>query len=231
MLKPTIGLICTLSIVLIGVPCLSGQVGLSCASLSDPTGTAAELTHEGSSSEAKEIRNAPHPAIRTEKHTLEIHWQHGKHVFQDRPPFDEPLDGIEWAYCGYNPQLKMHLIGKQDVDVFTGVLLDDSTGSILQAGETVVFSPDASLYLAYEQPDGQDGPTIKLFNRKGTLLWKGYDGILSADGKSVIADFEKVRWGDSDRLIAEYTAEGRSHKMILIKSGEGKWVWRENGAE
>lgn len=214
----------------IGVPHLRGQEGLSCAALNDPTGSA-ELTHEGSSREEREIRNAPHPAMRFGKHTLEIHWQSGKRVFRDRPPFNEPLDGTKWAYCGYNPQLKMHLIGKQDVDVFTGVLMNDSTGSILQAGETVVFSPNARLYLAYEQPDGQDGPTIKLFDKNGTLLWKGYDGILSADSKGVVADFERVRWGSNDQLIAEYVASGRSHTMILIKSGEGKWVWKEKGAE
>lgn len=67
-----------------------------------------------------------------------------------------------------------------------------------------MFSPDARLYLAYEQPDGQDGPTNQAVQQEwDPLVWKGYDGILSADGKSVIADFETVRWGGNDHLIAE----------------------------
>lgn len=224
-LRLTFGFICTLVIVLWDIPCLSGQAGLSCATVGDPTGLNAGSIYEGSSREAQEIRNAPHPAARVDKHTLEIHWQRGVHVFRDRPPFDEQLDGIEWAYCGYSPQLKMHLIREQDVDVFTGVLLDDATGAILQAGETVVFSPDARLYLAYEQPDGQDGATLKLYDREGHLLWKGFDGLLSADGKSVIADFQTVRWIAGDHLLAEYTLSGAVHKMILSRSADGKWLW------
>ena len=231
MLKLAQAFIFTLVIASIGVPRLCGQVGLSCATLNAPTALSAELIHEGSLGEAREIRDAPHSAIRFDRHTLKVRWQGGERVFRDRPPFDEPLDGIGWAYCGYNPQVKMHLIGKQNEDVFTGVLLNDLTGALLQAGETVIFSPDERLYLAYEQPDGQDGPTIKMFTRTGSLLWKGYDGLLSADGKNEIADFDRVWWSGNDHLIAEYAVSGRAQKVILIKSGTGKWAWKENGTE
>jgi hypothetical protein len=231
MLKLTYAFFCALVITSISVPRHWGQVGLSCATLNDPTALNAELIHEGSPGEAREIRGTPHTAIRFDRHTLKVRWQGGEHVFRDRPPFDEPLDGIEWVYCGYNPQIKMHLIGEQNVDVFTGVLLNDLTGALLQAGETVVFSPDERLYLAYEQPDGQDGPTIKTFTRTGSLLWKGYDGLLSADGKNVIADFDRVWWSGNDYLIAEYAVSGRVQKLILVTSGTRKWVWKENGTE
>lgn len=220
------GFICLIMFLLTGAPRLRCEASLSCASPSDPTGLDTELTHEGSSREAQELRRAPHPAIRKGKHTLVVHWQHGEHVFRDRAPFDQPLDGIEWAYCGYNPQLKLHLIGKQDVDVFTGVLLNDVTGAVLQAGETVLFSPDRLLYLAYEQPDGQDGPTIKLYNRNGTLMWKGYDGLLSKDGKSWIADFQAIQWTVHNQLLAEYALSGTPHKMILTRGHDGKWRWQ-----
>lgn len=226
MLKRILGGICAAVFLLTGVPHISGQAGLSCAALNDPTGFDKGLTHEGSSREAQELQKAPHSAIREDKHTLEVQWQHGKRIFRDRPPFDEPLDGIEWAYCGYNPQLKLHLIGEQNVDVFTGVLLNDSTGAVLQAGETVVFSPDRLLYLAYEQPDGQDGPTIKLYDRNGALLWKGYDGLLSPEGISVVADFQTIRWDMDNQLLAEYTLSGALHRMILTRGHDGKWRWQ-----
>lgn len=224
--KSILGLVCAIVLSLTVMPRVSGQASLSCATSTDPTGVDTDLIREGSSREVQELRRAPHPAIRQGKHTLKVHWQHGEHVFRDRPPFDEPLDGVKWAYCGYNPQLKLHLIGKQNVDVFTGVLLNDSTGEVLQAGETVIFSPDRLLFLAYEQPDGQDGPTIKLYNTDGTLLWKGYDGLLSTDGVSVIAEFQKIQWNAHNQLLAEYTLSGIVHTMILTRSHDGRWHWQ-----
>ena len=97
-------------------------------------------------------------------------WLAGTHTFIEKPPYDAELDGIWWAYCGYNKKLGLHLIMENDVDTFTGVLLDDKSGKLLPGGKSVLFSPDQERYLALEQPDGQDGETIKLCTRDGAVL-------------------------------------------------------------
>lgn len=212
------------------VPRLSAQVTLTCTNSSDPNSQNADSTGPVSR-EALELQNAPHPSMRIGKHALAIGWLHGKHIFRDSPPFDEPLDGIAWYYCGYSPQLKMHLIGEDDIDVFTGVLLNDANGSILPAGKIVEFSPDGRRYFAYEQPDGQDGPTLKLYKSDGKLLWKGFDGLTSKNQKWVNADFETVEWTRDDRLLAEYTVSGVRHKLILSLSSDGNWHWKPTASE
>jgi len=97
----------------------------------------------------------------------------------------------------------LHLLLKPDERLFTGVLLDDRIGRILPGGQTVMFSLDRRYYLAYDQPDGQDGEMIKLYTRSGVKIWEGYNGILSRDGKSVVTNFERMHWDGHNRLQAE----------------------------
>ena len=170
---------------------------------------------------------APHGAYRSGNHTLIVHWKNGVRRFQDQPPYAAELDGVHWSYCAFDATVKMHLIGKQDVDVFTGAMLDDSTGVVLAAGQEVVFSHSAKYYIAYEQPDGQDGLTIKLYNRSGKLLWKSLSGLLSEDSNTIIADFDRVRWTTADELMAEYESNGKPHQLFLRRDAEGSWHWRE----
>jgi hypothetical protein len=82
---------------------------------------------------------------------------------------------------------------EQNVDVFTCVLLDDESGRSLPGGESVLFSPNQKRYVAFEQPDGQDGETIKLCTHAGNILWKGLNRILTPDGNAISADLENVR--------------------------------------
>ncbi len=96
----------------------------------------------------------------------------------------------------------------------------------MPGGQAVLFSPDQRYYLAFEQPDGQDGETIKLYQRSGTLVWKGYNGILSADGKSVIADFENVHWDNENRLKAAVRLDGGKTVALTLTQGKtGRWEW------
>jgi hypothetical protein len=182
-----------------------------------------------SAEEVARLDQAPHGAKRLGKHQLRIGWAGGQRMFKDRPPYDEPLDGIAWVYCGYSPNLKLHLIGKADRGLFTGVLLDENSGSVLRGGQAVLFSPDQQLYLSYEQPDGQDGETLKLYKRSGVLLWKGVDCILSPDGKSVVVDAENMRnmrWDDQNRPQATlYLKGGRSQTVTLMPDNKGRLDW------
>ena len=164
-----------------------------------PEATDDDFVQPRSAEEAARFKQAPHGAKRLGAHVMEVGWARGKRVFKDKPPYDEPLDGLLWVYCGYNADLKLHMLLKEDEALFTGALVDDVSGVLLPGGQKVLFSKNAQYYLAYEQPDGQDGETIKLYRRNGTLLWKGYNGFLSADGKDVLAYFEDMHWDDQGR--------------------------------
>ena len=179
-----------------------------------------------SAEEIARLKQAPHGAKRLGAHAIEVGWAGGKHILKDKPPYNEPLDGVRWTYCGYNADLKLHMLLKEDEALFTGALVDDVTGALLPGGQKVLFSKNAQYYLAYDQPDGQDGETIKLYRRNGTLLWKGYNGFLSANGKDVLATFESMHWDDHDRLQASArTDNGKTQSVTLTQGVAGKWEW------
>ena len=179
-----------------------------------------------SAEEAARLKQAPHGAKRLGAHVIEVGWARGEHILKDKPPYNEPLDGVRWTYCGYNAGLKLHMLLKEDEALFTGALVDDVTGALLPGGQKVLFSKDAQYYLAYEQPDGQDGETIKLYRRNGTLMWEGYNGFLSSDGKDVVANFESMHWDDQNRpqAIARLNG-GKTQTVTLTQGSAGKWQW------
>lgn len=179
-----------------------------------------------SAAEVVRLKQAPHGAKRLGAHVIEVGWARGKQILKDKPPYNEPLDGVRWTYCGYNADLKLHMLLKEDEALFTGALVDDVTGALLPGGQKVLFSKNAEYYLAYEQPDGQDGETIKLYRRNGTLMWEGYNGFLSADGKDVVANFEDMHWDDQGRpqAIARLN-DGKTQTVTLTQGSAGKWDW------
>lgn len=175
------------------------------------------------------LRQAPHGAKRVGKRQLVVNWAAGKKTFTNDPKIDEVGD-VRWEYCGYSPELKLHLIGHSTSDaVFTGVMLNDKTGSLLPAGEAVLFSPDRRLYLAYEQPDGQDGETLKLYKRTGEMIWKGLDFIATPDNKFVVIPSENMRnmrWDSQNRPQATlYLDGGRTMVVTLKRDARGKLDW------
>jgi hypothetical protein len=179
-----------------------------------------------STEEVARLKQAPHGAKRLGKHVIEVGWARGKRILKDKPPYNEPLDGVRWAYCGYKADLKLHMLLKEDEALFTGALVDDVTGALLPGGQKVLFSKNAEYYLAYEQPDGQDGETIKLHRRNGTLMWEGYNGFLSADGKDVLANFEDMHWDDQNRPQAiAHLNDGKTQTVTLTQGSAGKWDW------
>ncbi|MEO6983166.1 MAG: hypothetical protein ABI072_08625 [Edaphobacter sp.] len=179
--------------------------------------------------ETVRLRQAPHGAKRLGKRQLQVRWSGGMRIFKDKPPYDEPLDGIWWRYCGYSAVAKVHLVCEQDSGLFTGKLLSDETGALLPGGQRVLFSPNQRYYLAYEQPDGQDGETITLYDRNGTTLWRGYNGILSSDGTTVVADFLNEHWDCQNRLVAEVHRSGKvAVTVTLTKVDDLKWEWLPN---
>lgn len=165
------------------------------------------------------MRQAPRGAIRV-RHRLEVHWSGGVRAFRDKPPFDAPLDGLSWTYCGFSPELQMHLIGEQNIDVFTGVLLNDKTGAVLPAGEEVSYSPNRRYYLASEQPDGQDGPTLMVYRSDGRLIWRGLGGILESNGTGV-----GIGWNNQNQVVMEVALPGGKHQLETLTLKSGHWRW------
>jgi hypothetical protein len=205
---------------------VSAQLALGCDSPDTASQLGSVLVWPGSAAETARMRQAPHGAMRVGKHTLLVHWAGGVHTFRDKPPYDESLAGVQWTYCGFSAKLNMHLVKKNDEAVFKGVLIDEKSGLILPGGATVVFSPDLHSYIAYEQQDGAELADIKLFDHRGTLLWKGNNGLLSGDGQTVAAEFDDVHWDSSGRLIAEYRdSDKRKVVATLTQATNGRWNW------
>ncbi len=173
-----------------------------------------------------QLHRAPHGAKRIGKHTLAIRWQAGQRKFKDQPPYDEPMGGVRWEYCGYNAAVKKHLLQKWDGSVLSGVMLDDATGAVLPAGESVLFSPDFQYYLAYEQEDGRDGATLKLYRRDGSPEWDAYSGILTPDRSTILATFENTHWNDNGQLQTSATCVGAAKASTLkLTRVSGQWQW------
>jgi hypothetical protein len=207
------------------------------AQLNDPASISCVVPHpripelttvidQGSAAETQRMHASPHEVKRVGKHQIDVAWSSGKRTFRDKPPYDDPLAGVWWAYCGYNPVLKMHLLYKAAGDNFTGMLMDDVTGKLLPGGEKVLFSPDRKQFLAYEQPDGQDGQTLKLYDHSGNLVWQGYNGILSPDRKTVVAEFTDISWHGS-RLVATASFSEKkkiSFTLVLHADSSREWV-------
>lgn len=115
---------------------------------------------------------------------------------------------------------------KSDNSVFTRVLLDDRAGELLPEGEVVLFSPDRKYYLTYEQPDRQDGETIRLYRSSGTLVWKGYSRLVMADGISVPRALVSTRCDYQDRLQADARVSKEKTVTVNLKARhDGKREW------
>jgi len=201
------------------------QQALTCAIPSTQPTQLEKLVEPRSAEESARLQHAPHATKRLAKHELQIGWSSGHRLFKDKPPFLEgSLDGLVWIYCGYSPALELHLIGKNDEQGFTGTLVDDAKGSLLPGGESVLFSPNRKLYIAYSQPDGQDGETLSLYTRSGSLLWQGYNGFLSPDG-TILGNFENLHWDLENKLIAEITPNSQKKNTVALTHRNGKWKW------
>jgi hypothetical protein len=163
---------------------------------------------------------AAHSVKRMNPHRLEIHWLHGTKIFADEPPYDEDLDGVRWTYCDYKPAQKLYFLQKADKGLFTGVLLNETTGKILDAGEEIVISPNAQLFFASRQPDGMDGQEWFVFNMDGTIQWQG---------TSETDHYFEPSWNSKGELQAKFScASGEAKdswkRVTLTKSGSN-WTW------
>lgn len=192
------------------------------------TETQPVLSCETAKIEQASLRQAPAGARRVEKHVLEVMTKKGPQRFIDKPPYDE--GGLRWRYCGFSAQVQAHLIERLDGSSYSGELLLNESGKLLRAGHTVLFSPDASEFLAIEQEDGVDGENWSVYDANGNAKWKGYAGtIAKVDGiDTVLSTFDHPRWNKHGELTARYVCgSSKSHGVVtLVRSPSGDWSWR-----
>lgn len=177
--------------------------------------TNSDLMLDCGSSESN-LNKSPHGARRMDEHTLEVKFSGGSKTFKDEGPFDYDLDGVEYNYCDYNAAVKFHLIRKRDQDLFTGILLNESNGKILDAGQLVIFSPDHKKYFASRQPNGMDGSQWFIFTVAGQLEWRG---------DSMADTLIEPNWSPAGKFQAKYRCGDEDYKPVVLTKAGKEWSW------
>ena len=182
--------------------------------------------------EAAALRDAPLGASRATKHRLTVKWSSGVATFRDSGATDGELGGIAYYYCGYAAGPRLHLIGKQDGDLVTGVLLNHVTGKLLPAGTSVAFAPDMS-YFAATQTDGVDGEEWYVYSPVGVRQWEG-SSVINAKHPTLKDDrlnatLEAPHWSAHGELQATHrcAAGGGRHPTLVtltLANGSRKWL-------
>ena len=180
-------------------------------------------------SETTALRDAPGSVRRVSKGRLAIRWAGGTRVFRDTGVVEGELGGTAYEYCG--PVLGYHLIRKVEAGLSTGVLLDTATGSLLPAGQAVMFAPDGRRYFATQQPDGLDGEEWLVYSRAGTRLWKGQSGITMKSSHGgydyFVATLEAPHWTSAGELSATLRcASDRARTAaVTLRATPGRYAW------
>jgi len=171
------------------------------------------------------------------EHTLVVNYKGGVKRFVDAPPYDEELSGLHWRYCTFVQALNAYLIGMSKDGLFSGKLLLDENGRLLDAGHTVYPSPDGTKFLAVEQEDGMDGELWTVSDMTGRKLWSGYAGTKIPQqprGKpdmkpyeAIESNYELPRWTGQGQLQAnQVCAAGTLKRVITLKLKDGAWSWK-----
>jgi Uncharacterized protein conserved in bacteria len=180
-------------------------------------------------SEATALRAPPVRARRVSKDRLAIRWARGTRVFRDTGVVEGEIGGTAYEYCG--PVLGYHLIRKAEEGLITGVLLDTATGTLLPAGQVVMFAPDGGRYFATQQPDGLDGEEWFVYSRAGTRLWKGQSGISARSSHGgydyFVATLEAPHWTNAGKLGATLRCASDSTRTaaVTLRATAGRLSW------
>jgi hypothetical protein len=180
--------------------------------------------------ESDALTMAPLGAERVSTHELRVRWRGGVRVFRDSGVVAGDMGGIDYRYCGYDSVSGFHLIFKHDDALFAGVLLANATGRELPGGQQVIFAPDATRYLATEQPDGLDGEEWHIYSTRGGQLWEGVSNIRAKDSSGTfdyaVAELSNPHWSGAGELEATLTCTGKplSETVTLRRQASG-FAW------
>jgi hypothetical protein len=177
--------------------------------------------------ERRALRTALRGARRVSAHDLTVNVASGVRRFTDRKPYREELSGFHWLYCGYVPALHAHLIGVFDEDRFSGKLLLDVSGNVVDAGRTIYPSPNGKLFLGANQTNGNALEDWVLSDLAGRRLWAGPSGSTGSPDTPPVA-YENPRWISDDAIRVTAVCgdpSGTKGEATLVRAGRS-WRWR-----
>ena len=149
----------------------------------------------------------------------------------DAPPYDEALAGTRYRFCDRRDGFIL-LRKEQDVD-FTGTLIDETSGAVVDAGQQVILSADRRAYFATVQPDGLDGEEWSIHFANGNVSWSGYSFIDDEVHPGYASAYlSKPQWlpkGAFTALAECAEATDRTWRVTLTKAADGTWDWRPKG--
>lgn len=178
--------------------------------------------------EKNQLKQAPHGAKRIGEHILEVGYSSGLRKFIDKPPYGQFVEGLSWEYCGYNENVKAHLILRREEQSYTGSLLLDESGKVINAGFAVIFSPNKQNFLAIQQEAGSDGQNWTLYEISGNKLWEGFSTIYipKKTGEADAIEIENPTLSDDLQISAEMICwESRERGGITLKKIGSQWKW------
>jgi hypothetical protein len=175
--------------------------------------------------EAKHIAASAQGVVRRQsKHVLSVRTARGVLRFTDKPPHDEPLNGVHYHFCDRRDGYTLVLV--EDEADFNGVLIDEATGRKTEAGPEVLFSNDRRAYFAETVPDGLDGQVWTIRAIDGTTSWKGYSFIeTTKDHFDILLD--TPAWTDTGEFtaMAQCLGDDKLRWKVKLTKVRGQWQW------
>lgn len=203
----------------------NGRVTDTSPAISNAVAVDQTLVCESDAEEAQALLSAPQGAKRVSEHTLAVTYRSGVREFIDKKPYGEDLDRNHWNYCGYMPTLKAHLVGLQDGDLFSGKLLLEGNGALVDAGQAVFPAPDGKRFLAAEQLNGADLQQWTVADLAGARFWVGDSGVIEKG--YILIEYGNPHWTSASVLQADATCANSSgtkgQATFTIKGGSGSW--------
>lgn len=181
--------------------------------------------------EAARIRAAAGVVKRQSKHVLQVTVAGKTLRFADQPPYDEPLDGVRYAFCARSEGFI--LLWHDDGGEFSGKLIDEASGKVSDAGDSVLFSADRCAYFATSQENGRDAATWTIYALDGRRSWRGGDYLPHPTrGDHMAATLSAQRWEASGEFSAQaqcLAGKRPPWRVKLVRSG-GAWDWQPRRA-
>ncbi|MBH9576963.1 hypothetical protein [Inhella proteolytica] len=149
-------------------------------------------------------------------------------VFDDRPPYDEPLAGTRYRFL--DRRGGFILLGLEEDEHSHGLLIDEETAAVTPGGERVLFAPDGRAYFAVEQHNGMDAEVWKVYHRDGREAWAGASYVPDPQEPLRARYYlDGVSWSAKGELQARAACAQQPLErwsVKLIRNAQAEWTWR-----
>ncbi len=158
------------------------------------------------------------------KHVLQVTTKAGVLTYKDKPPYDDPMDGVHYTFCD---RKEGYILVQHNETSLSGKLINEATGVVTNGGQSVIFSDDRRAYFADEQQDGRDGSDWTIYTADGKKSWSGVSVLESGKPAAMYAFLEAPTWLPSGELAATaycINEESRKWQVKLVKKNN-TWDW------